>query len=134
MLSFLRNAIIVVWTFLLTVPMPWRVGLIALIAIIVGYYVLSRVLVLLLLPEFWITNRLRRWRLRPLPGTYAFDRLVEILIRILRVSVWLVLLLSILFVTAWHARPNLEDTILARWIDQSINWWYSLEKSVLAGQ
>ena len=133
MLNFLQDAIAATWEILLAVPMPWRAGLLVSIAAIGGYQVVRRLLILLLLPEFWITNRLRCWGHRPLPGTYAFDDLVEWSIKILRAFAWLALLALILGLTAWYARPSLEDTALAQYIDQGIDWWYSLEESVLAG-
>ena len=120
MFDFLHNALGAIWEILLDVPMPWRAGLLIWITIIGGYQVTRRLLTLLLLPEFWVTNRMRCWGLRPLPGTYAFDNLIEWSIKIFRVMAWLALLVVILGIVAWYAQPYLEDATITQYIDQGI--------------
>jgi len=134
MLDFLQDAVRAIWEILLAVPMPWRASLILCVAAVVGHQVGRRLLIFLLLPEFWVTNRLRRWGLRPLPGTYAFDSFVEWSIRILRTLAWISVLLIILGIVAWYAQPFLEGTAFARYVDKGVNWWYLLERAVLTGR
>jgi hypothetical protein len=134
MLRLLHRFTATVWEILLVVPMPWRAAAVLWLATVASYHLGHRFLALLLLPEFWITNLLRRWGWRPLPGTYAFGRAVEWSIRILRASVWLALVIPISGIVAWYVRPLLEDTALAHHIDQGVDWWYSLEESILASR
>lgn len=131
MLNLLRELLKAIWRILLVVPMPWRAEIIIWATVLVGYQLAYRFCVLLLLPEFWLTNRLRLWRLKPLPGTYAFDSIVESSIKISRVLRWIMLLIAILGLVAWYSQPFLEDTTLTRYINQVIGWWDSLERNVL---
>jgi hypothetical protein len=81
------------------VPMPWRVGLIVLVAVLFFYQVVWRLLgwaaaglprfalflvegiaSLLLLPEYWITKHLRRHGRQPLPGAYVFGDMLQAII------------------------------------------------------
>ena len=134
MLNFLRDLLRAMWRVVLVVPMPWRAELITWITVLVGYQVIYRILVLSLLPEFWITNRLRHWKLKSLPGTYAFDSLIEWSIEIFRVLRWVAFLVAVLGIIAWYLQPLLEDATFTQYMNQLINWWYSLEEKVLAGR
>lgn len=86
----LRDTIRAFWEILLLVPMPWRAGLVILVAMILLRWLvwrsfpwlierLARLLLLLvegiasllLLPEYLITKQLRQGGRQPLPGTYA---------------------------------------------------------------
>ena len=130
----LQDAIRAIWGVLLLVPMPWRAGFVIGIVAIGGYQALRRLLPLLLLPEFWITNQLRRLGRRPLPGTYAFGDFIGWTIKASRWMVWAGVMVAGAGITSWYVRPSLEDTTLARYIDQSVTWWYSLEGWALTGE
>jgi hypothetical protein len=122
-----------IWKFLLNIPMPWRAELIIWSVAIMGNRLVYHLLRLLLLPEFLITNRLRRWNLKPLPGTYAFGSLIEWSIRILRISTVIVIFTAILGVIGWYIYPYVKEDNekLASYIKHFINWWYLLEKNVV---
>lgn len=114
--------------------MPWRAGLAIGVVIISGYQVIRRLLPLLLLPEFWITSRLRRWGLRPLPGTYAFGDFITLMIKASRWLAWGAVMVVGVGIITWYAPPSVGNTTLALYIDQSVAWWYSLEGWVLTGE
>ena len=134
MLDLLRELLSAIWRVLLVVPMPWRAEIAIWAAVLVGYQIIYRFLSLLLLPEFWLTNRLRLWRLKPLPGTYVFDSLIELGIRISRLLRWVVLLIACFGLIGWYLQQSVEDATLAECISQMIGWWDSLERKVLAGR
>lgn len=133
MLNLLQELIRAIWRILLVVPMPWRAGIITLAAIIIAYWLLYYFSVLLLLPEFWITNRQRLWKLKPLPGTYVYDGMIELSIIMSRVLLWILIVVTIVGLVAWYSQEYVEDVALARYIAQMIDWWYSLERKVLSG-
>ena len=130
----LQDAIKAIWEILLVVPLPWRAASVIGLVIIIGYRVIRRLLPLFLLPEFWITSRLRRWGLRPLPGTYAFGDLIGWIIRVCRWLAWVGVIVVGVGIIAWYGRPSVEGTTLAQHIDQGIAWWYSLEGWVFTGE
>ena len=134
MARLLQDAIRAILGVLLLVPMPWRAGLVIGIVALGSYQVLRRLLSLFLLPEFWITTQLRRLGRRPLPGTYAFGDFIGWSIKASRWLAWLGVIVAGVGITAWYVRPSIEDTILARYVDQSVTWWYSLERWVFTSQ
>ena len=133
MLNILQELLRAIWRILLVIPMPWRAAIITLAAIIIGYQFFYRFSILLLLPEFWITNRLRLWKLKPLPGTYIYDDMIELSIKIYRVLRSILIVVAIVGLIAWYSQEYVEDMVLARYITQMIDWWYSLERKVLSG-
>jgi hypothetical protein len=117
---------------LLAIPMPWRAALTTAALALVVYGIVYGILTLSLSLEFQLTNRLRRWNLRPVPGTYIFDDIVEWTIRLFSVLKWMLLIISMLGVIAWYARPRLPDAVYVQYIDQFISWWQFLEDKLMA--
>lgn len=132
-MNLLQEFLRVIWKALLVIPMPWRAEIVIWVVALFGYQILYRFSVLLLLPEFWLTNRMRLWGFKPLPGTYVFDNIVESSIRIYRFLKLMALLVAVLGLVAWYAKPFLEDTTLAWHINQVISWWNALERRILSG-
>ena len=132
-MNLLRELLGIIWGELLIIPMPWRAEIVIWIVILVGYHFLYRLSILLLLPEFWLTNRMRLWGLKPLPGTYAFGYIIELSVKIYRVLRWVMLLTSILGLVAWYSAPFLKDTTLVRYIHLAVDWWNALERRILGG-
>jgi len=96
MIKLLQDAIRAIWEIALLVPMPWRAGLIILVAVLLLYWLVWRLLPwlieklaylllflvegiasLFLLPEYLITKQLRQGGHRPLPGTYALGDILQ---------------------------------------------------------
>ena len=132
-MNLLRDLLRIIWGGLLIIPMPWRAEIVIWTVALVGYQLLYRFSVLLLLPEFWLTNRMRLWGLKPLPGTYVFGNIVESSVKIYRVLRWMMLLTAVLGLVAWYSAPFLEDATLTRYIDQAAGWWSALERRILGG-
>ena len=132
-MNLLQEFLRVIWKALLVIPMPWRAEIVIWVVALFGYQILYRFSVLLLLPEFWLTNRMRLWGFKPLPGTYVFDNIVESSIRIYRFLKLMALLVAVLGLVAWYAKPFLEDTTLAWHINQVISWWNALARRILSG-
>jgi hypothetical protein len=133
-MDFLRNILSVITDFILAIPMPWRAGLFFFIFAFLGYQVLRRLLVLLLLPEYWITSLMRRLKLHPLPGTLFFDDVIGWLIKTSRWTVWIALLVAIIGVVAWYQRPYIESPTIARYVEKSFDWWYSFEDTITSSR
>lgn len=134
MLDLFHELLRAIWRILLVIPMPWRATIIILGAIVMGYQLFYLFSILLLLPEFWITNRLRLWKLKPLPGTYIYDDMIELSIKISRVLRSALIVVAIVGLIAWYTQEYVENIALARYIAQMIDWWYSLERKVLSGR
>lgn len=92
----LQDALRAIWEILLLVAMPWRAGLVILVAVLLLYWLVWRLfpwlleklfrlllflvegtVSLFLLPEYLITKQLRQRGRRPLPGTYAFGDILQ---------------------------------------------------------
>jgi hypothetical protein len=131
MFNSLKNLLSSVWEILLVIPMPWRAIVISLILIWIGHQIFYRFLLLMLLPEFWITNQMRIWNLKPLPGTYIFDRFIEYAIKIISILRSAFFIAVILGIVTWYARPYLEGEAIVEYIDNAIEWWYSIEGEIL---
>ena len=129
----LKDSLGVVWRILLAIPMPWRAGMITWVVALVGYQVVYLLLILLLFPEFLLTNRLRRWKLRPFPGTYIFDDVIGWAIRLFNVLKWALLVASVLGIIGWYIRPFLTDATSVQYIDQFTGLWQTLEQKIEAG-
>jgi len=134
MIRLFQDAIRAIWQILLLVPMPWRAALTIGATIVLGYQIVRRLLPLSLLPEFWITSQLRRLGSRPLPGTYAFGEFIGWAIQASRWLAWGGVMVAGIGIIAWYARPSMDDTMLAGYVDQGITRWYSLEGWVLTGK
>ena len=115
-------------------PIPGRAGLVIGLVIISGYQAVRRLLLLLLLPEFWITSQLRRWGRRPLPGAYAFGDFIGWTIKASRWLMWGAVVVVSVGIITWYTRPSIGDTTLTLYIDRGIAWWYSLEGWVLTNE
>lgn len=128
------NFIKAIWELALPLPTPWRFVLLVGGGVIIAYQLVRRILPLALWPEFLITDRLRRFGLRPLPGTYVFGDLIVWLLKNLRrltkVALWLVALSF----CAWYARPYVADTAFAQYIDKGIEWWDLFEQRILTNE
>ena len=102
MIKLLQDAIRAIFEIALLVPMPWRVGLVILTAVLLLYLLVWRLLpwlierlsqlflflsegiaALLLWPEYLTTNKLRQFGHRPLPGTYAFGDMLQGIVRLI---------------------------------------------------
>lgn len=102
MIKLLQDAIRAIWEIVLLVPTPWRAGLIILVAMLLLYWLVWRLLPwlieklaylllflvegiasLLLLPEYLITKQLRQGGHRPLPGTYALGDMLQGIVRLI---------------------------------------------------
>ena len=132
-MNLLRDLLRIIWGGLLIIPMPWRAEIVIWTVVLVGYQLLYRFSVLLLLPEFWLTNWMRLWGLKPLPGTYVFDNIIELSMKIYRILRWTMLLTAVLGLVAWYSAPFLENATLAWYINQAIGWWNALERRILSG-
>jgi len=132
-MNLLRELLRIIWRILLVIPMPWRAEIVIWVVALVGYQLLYRLSVLLLLPEFWLTNRMRLWRFKPLPGAYVFGNIIESSIKIYRVLRWMMLLMAVLGLVAWYSEPFLEDATLTWYISQAVSWWNALERTILGG-
>lgn len=120
-----------VWQLLMPIPMPWRFVLITGGTIVIVYQLLRRALPLVLLPEFWITTRLRRWGLSPLPGTYVVGDIVIFFIRVLHRATWMTLAVVGIGILAWYMRPSLAETQIGQYIDWGIAQWDELETNII---
>ncbi len=129
--DFLGSVLASLSRLLLAIPMPWRAALTTAALALVVYGIVYGILTLSLSLEFQLTNRLRRWNLRPLPGTYIFDDIVEWTIRLFNVLKWMLLVVSVLGVVAWYARLMLPDAFYMQYIDQFISWWRFLEQRLV---
>jgi hypothetical protein len=134
MIDFFKDAFRIIVDFILAIPMPWRAGIFLIVFGYLGYQIGRRLLVLLLLPEYWVTSLMRSLNRRPLPGTLLFDSLVGWLIKVSRWAVWLAVILALASVIAWYQRPNIESSTLARYIDEGFDWWYSFENSLTSSR
>ena len=95
-LKSLQDAIRAICEISLLVPMPWRAGLVILVAVLLLYWLVWRLLPwlieklahlllfsvegiasLLLLPEYLITKKLRQGGRQPLPGAYGFGDILQ---------------------------------------------------------
>jgi hypothetical protein len=167
----LRILLKLIWEVLIQIPMPWRF-LIALI----GFFALSSLFILrllpwfalqtskilsisvnflaslLLLPESYISQRIRRRGHEPPAAIYGFGRLVGSVVKIFNVihqgsddvfqylskKQWLFrkswfLIVSATFLLMWFGRPMLRNNDAAQFIDKGTNQWYSLEDWVATG-
>lgn len=105
---------------------------------------------LLLLPEYWITKQLREHGRKPLPGSYTVGDILQGIVSSihdgttmlaevrkrwrLRKRWVLVLIVVAIPISLWYVRPYLEHTTAAaRYIDQGVAWWYSIEERLLSG-
>lgn len=129
----LQAAIRAVWGILLVVPMPWRAAIVLELGIIGGYQLILHVLSLSLLPEFWITNRLRQLGFQPLPGTHTFGSFVVGAINASRRLALVATVIVGLGVCIWFIRPLLGDTIPGLYVDHGIALWNSFERWILLG-
>jgi hypothetical protein len=134
MLNLLHEFFRAIGKVLLVVPMPWRADIIILASVLVGYQLLYHFSVLLLLPEFWLTNQLRLSGRKPLPGTYMFNSIIELSIKSYRVLRWVMLLVAVLALVARYSLQFVEDATLTQYINQMISWWDLLERKVLNGR
>ena len=113
------------WGLILDTAMPWRVVLLLCAASLAGYGATSLVLRLILLPEFLLTTRLRRWGWRPIPGTHAFGRVIWWAMWLLFALLCATLVMVVLSVIGWYALPILSGTI-ADFVSRFFEWWSSL--------
>lgn len=112
-------------------------------------FVIETIASLLLLPEYWLTRWLRLHNHKPIPGSYALGDILQSLVSFVHGGaerlaeardqwrlrrIWLlVLLLASIPPLLWYVRSGLEDTtIAARYIDQAMSWWFSVERQVLS--
>ena len=123
-----------IWELILPLPITWRFGLFTAGSVIVAYQITHYILPLALWPEFLITDRLRHFGLRPLPGTYILGDMIVWLLhnlqRLTKLALWVIFLLFCL----WYVRPYVADTTLAQYIDKSIEWWILFELRVLTNK
>jgi hypothetical protein len=111
--------------------------------------VVESIVSLILLPEYLLTRWLRQHDRRPWPGTYVFGDILQAVVIFVHNwieksaevrdqwrlrKVWAIVLLIVSIpVLLWYVRLGLEDTtIAARYIDQAMAWWGSLERQVLS--
>jgi hypothetical protein len=134
MIDLLKDIIGIVTDLLFEIPMPWRAGVFVVVFAFLSYQILRRLLVLLLLPEFWITTLMRRLGLHSLPGTFHFDSLLGWLIKASRWTVWIAVIIAIMSIVAWYQRPYIESQRLANYIDEGLDWWYSFERSLISAR
>lgn len=113
------------WELILSAAMPWRIVLILSVGGLAGYGIASLVLRLLLLPEFLLTTRLRRWGWRPIPGTHAFGKVIWWGMRFLRALLCAALVMAVVSVIAWYALPILP-TAAVEVLNRFFEWWPSL--------
>jgi LysM repeat protein len=131
-LKSLQDAIRAICEISLLVPMPWRAGLVILVAVLLLYWLVWRLLPwlieklahlllfsvegiasLLLLPEYLITKKLRQGGRQPLPGAYGFGGILQ----------WIVGLI--------HAgTTKLTDVLEKQW--RLSRWWAVLVVLIVA--
>lgn len=125
MLTGLQDLAETCWRLILSTAMPWRVVLILSVGGLAVYGAASFMLRLLLLPEFLLTTRLRRWGLRPIPGTHAFGRVICWAMWLLPLLLCTTLLVAGLSVIGWYVLPGLSGTV-AEVVNHFFEWWSSL--------
>ncbi len=115
------------------VPLPWRAFIIVTLASILLYKISYFSYVMILYPEFVVTNRLRGWGQKPVPGTYIFNQIIEKSLGLIKLITFLCVIISVMFLVCWYIRPNLNnDMVIATYIDKSIQLWNSLENFVIS--
>jgi len=144
-----RASLIILLALLLLYHVGWR--LLGWAVEKLGYlllYVAEAVASLLLLHEYAQTKRLRQNNRDPLPGSYLLGDALQGVVGFIHQSTgrwvearsqwklgkgWIVLLLlASVPVVLGYMRSGLEDTTAAaRYIDQAVAWWTSLESQVL---
>lgn len=169
----LRFAARLVWDPLMGMPMSWRAAMILFATIVLTYSLVRlfgrRILrattalacttgeaagAVVLLPEFFVTRRLRAAGYAPLPGTYALGAGLQTAARALealnqfvvartaperpmRKPQWRLVftagaVLAVLPVAAWETRIHLSGgSALGAYIDKGIYQWCALESWVL---
>lgn len=127
----MSNFIKIIWNLLLPLPAPWRFAVLMGGGIVIADQLTRHILPLALWPEFVVTDRLRRFGLRPLPGVYVYGDLIIWLLKNLRRVTKLVLWLVALSFCAWYVRPYVTDTAFAQYIDKGIELWTLFEQRVL---
>lgn len=133
MMSLLIN--LVIWRFL-----PWIVRLLAQVL----FGIVELIVSLLLLPEYVVTRQLRTYGWGPIWGSYLYGGLLGGIVRLFYAPLeglnswsqqrfpWLVfVLLAVLPVGLWHARPYVEGMDAATYVDAGVAWWYQLEAWLL---
>jgi hypothetical protein len=164
----LRILLKLIWEVLIQIPMPWRF-LIALI----GFFALSSLFILrllpwfalqtskillisvnflvslLLLPESYISQRIRQRGYEPPAVIYGFGKLVGSVVKIFDLihqvsedvfqyvikKQWLFrkswfLIASATFLLMWFVRPMLRSNGATQFVDKATNQWYLLENWV----
>ena len=114
-----------IWEAILGVGMPWKMAIILAGGGPVACGVAMLSLRVALLPEFFVTARLRRWGLRPLPGTHVFGLAVLWSTKALGVLLVLVIVVAALGIAAWFARSVMPSSLGAV-VDLYFEWWSSI--------
>lgn len=115
------------------IPLPWRAFIIVALASIFLYQISYFCYVMVLYPEFVVTNRLRIWGQKPVPGTYIFNKILEKSLGLMKLIACVSVIISVMFLVCWYIRPNLDNNmVVASYIDKSIQLWYSLENYVIS--
>ena len=173
MIELLQTSLRVIWEPLLQIPMPWRMLLVLLVLIVViswfslrGFPWLFKTLSqfalnfanfiadILLLPESWISAKIREKGKNPPAILHWFGSLISGIVNTLyqiKISAeqlfiaaynkkrWLpnkrtLFIVSMLFLMTALIRPFLGETAVAKSIDLGMDWWDSLEEWVLTGR
>jgi hypothetical protein len=167
----LRVLLKLIWEVLIQIPMPWRflialIGFFALFSLFILRFLpwfalqTSKILLisvnflvsLLLLPESYISQRIRQRGYEPPAVIYGFGKLVGSVVKIFDLihqvsddvfqyvikKQWLFrkswfLIASATFLLMWFVRPILRSNSAAQFVDKGTNQWYSLEDWIATG-
>ena len=170
-MEFLQTLLKLIWEVLIQIPMPWRF-LIALIGFFaVSSWFILRILPwfalqiskifsicislladLLLLPESFISQRIRQRGYEPPEVIYIFGKLIGSVVKMFELihqgfdnlfqhlikKQWLFgkvsfLIASATFLVMWFVRPMLSNNDITQFIDKGTTRWYSFENWVETG-
>jgi len=110
---------------ILGVDMPWKMVIILAVGGSLACGAAIALLRLALFPEFLLTTRLRRFGLRPLPGTHVFGQTVVWSTIALGWLVVAIVGITILGVCVWYAQPRFGPSFSAA-VSSYFEWWASI--------
>lgn len=173
MIELLQTSLRVIWEPLLQIPMPWRMLLVLLVFIVViswlslrgfpwlfkklsqlGLNFANFIADILLLPESWISHKIRQKGKAPPAFIHWFGSLISgIVYAVHQINIsaeqlflvaqnqkrWLpnkreFFIVFILFLMTAVIRPFLGETAVAKSLDSGMDWWDSLEEWIITGR
>jgi hypothetical protein len=158
MLGFVQPIIRTIFEIIILIPMPWCAGLVLLIIGIIFrlswrfliwlviklayllFLLVDIVASVLLLPEYFINNILRKHGHKPIIGTYTLDSILQKIVGIVYgwtskvddirekgyIRILWIVIIACVPIVLWYVRFYLEDTFAGNYIDYGIAWWNSV--------